>query len=181
MRAKSATVVIGRGALMGVGGAFIMPSTLSILTNVFTKPVERGKAIGIWAGVSALGLGIGPISGGLLLAHFWWGSIFLVNLPIVVIGLVAGYFFVPESKDPSEARLDPIGAGLSIAAITSLLWAVIEAPAYGWTDTSILTAFAIGTVLLGAFLAWEVHTPHPMLNLHFFENPRFSAASGAIT
>ena len=179
--ASSATMLIATRSLMGIGGAFIMPSTLSILTNVFTRPDERAKAIGIWAGVSAVGLGIGPISGGLLLAHFWWGSIFLVNVPIVIIGLVAGYFLVPDSKDPAEAKLDPTGAGLSIAAITALLWAVIEAPTYGWTETSILAAFAVGIVLLGGFLAWEVHTPHPMLNLHFFENPRFSAASGAIT
>ena len=179
--AGSASTLIATRALMGIGGAFIMPSTLSILTNVFTKPVERGKAIGVWAGVSALGLGIGPISGGLLLAHFWWGSIFLVNVPIVVIGLVLGYVLVPESKDPAQSRLDPIGALLSIAAITALLWGVIEAPSHGWTDSVILEAFAVGLVLLAAFLAWEIRTPHPMLDLHFFENPRFSAASGAIT
>jgi EmrB/QacA subfamily drug resistance transporter len=179
--AGSATMLIATRALMGIGGAFIMPSTLSILTNVFTNPVERGRAIGVWAGVSALGLGIGPIAGGVLLAHFWWGSIFLVNVPIVVIGLVAGYFLVPESKHPEEAQLDPTGAGLSIAAITALLWAIIEAPSHGWTDGPIVAAFAVGAVLLAAFMAWEVHTPRPMLDLRFFENPRFSAASGAIT
>jgi EmrB/QacA subfamily drug resistance transporter len=166
---------------MGVGGAFIMPSTLSIITNVFTKPVERGKAIGVWAGVSAIGIGIGPITGGILLEHFWWGSIFLVNVPIVIGGLVFGYFLVPESKDPSAPKLDPVGAGLSIAGITSLLWGVIEAPSHGWTSPEILTAFAIGAVILIAFFAWELHTPTPMLDMHFFENPRFSAASGAIT
>src|SRR5438128_351859 len=141
--ADSANTLIATRALMGIGGAFIMPSTLSILTNVFTKPAERGKAIGVWAGVSALGLGIGPISGGLLLAHFWWGSIFLVNVPIVIIGLVGGYLLVPDSKDPAQARLDPIGAALSIAAITSLLWAVIDAPTYGWTDSTRLAALVV--------------------------------------
>ncbi len=95
--APSATVLIFTRALMGIGGAAIMPSTLSILTNVFTEATERSKAIGIWAGVSALGLGIGPISGGFLLEHFSWGSIFLVNVPIVIAGLIAGYFLVPES------------------------------------------------------------------------------------
>src|ERR1700716_275721 len=99
--ATSANVLIATRALMGIGGAFIMPSTLSILTNVFTKPQERGKAIGVWAGVSAIGIGIGPITGGVLLAHFWWGSVFLVNLPIVVMGLIAGYLLVPESQDPA--------------------------------------------------------------------------------
>src|SRR5689334_17833225 len=130
--APSANALIATRALMGVGGAFIMPSTLSIITNVFTDPAERGKAIGVWAGVSALGIGLGPITGGFLLEHFWWGSIFIVNVPIVIAGLVLGYFLVPESKDPSHAALDPVGAVLSIAALGSILWAVIEAPGHGW-------------------------------------------------
>ncbi len=121
---------------MGVGAAFIMPATLSIITNVFTDPRERGKAIGIWAGVSALGIGIGPITGGLLLEHFWWGSVFIVNVPIVIAGLVLGYWLIPESKDPSHAALDPLGAVLSIAALGTILWAVIEAPSKGWTSTT---------------------------------------------
>src|SRR3546814_4584250 len=105
-----------------------LPSTLSIITNVFTEPAERGKAIGIWAGVSALGIGLGPITGGFLLEHFWWGSIFIVNIPILVIGLVLGYLLVPESSDPARPRLDPVGAVLSIAGLTALLWAVLDAP-----------------------------------------------------
>jgi EmrB/QacA subfamily drug resistance transporter len=179
--ATDADVLIATRALMGVGGAFIMPSTLSILTNVFTEARERGRAIGIWAGVSALGIGLGPISGGFLLTHFWWGSVFLVNVPIVILGLVSGYLLIPESRDPSAPKLDPIGALLSIAGLTIFLWAVIEAPSNGWTSSGVLTGFAIGTSLLVAFLAWELHTPSPMLNMHFFQNPRFSAASGAIT
>jgi len=179
--AGSANVLIATRSLMGIGGAFIMPSTLSILTNVFTRPEERGKAIGVWAGVSAIGIGIGPITGGVLLAHFWWGSIFLVNVPIVVGGLIAGYFLVPESKDPAASKLDPLGAALSIGGITALLWAVIEAPSHGWTSSEIVAMFVIGAVIIAAFLAWEIHTPTPMLDLRFFENPRFSAASGAIT
>ena len=117
--AGSATTVIFTRSLMGIGAAFIMPATLSIITNVFTDPRERGKAIGIWAGVSALGVGIGPITGGLLLEHFWWGSVFLVNVPIVIAGLILGYFLIPESKDPSHAALDPLGAVLSIGALGS--------------------------------------------------------------
>jgi EmrB/QacA subfamily drug resistance transporter len=179
--APNASVLIATRALMGVGGAFIMPSTLSVLTNVFTEARERGRAIGIWAGVSALGIGIGPISGGILLAHFWWGSIFLVNVPIVILGLIFGYLLVPDSRDPSAPRLDPLGAALSIAGLTTFLWAVIEAPSNGWTAPEVLAGFAIGIVLLVAFLLWELHTSSPMLNMHFFENPRFSAASGAIT
>jgi EmrB/QacA subfamily drug resistance transporter len=157
-----------------------MPSTLSIITNVFTDPAERGKAIGVWAGVSALGLGLGPISGGFLLEHFWWGSVFIVNVPIVVVGLVLGYLLVPESSDPSHARLDPVGALLSVVSLGSILWAVIEAPSKGWSSAPILAGFAIGVVLLGAFFVWELRSSHPMLDMHFFQNPRFSAASGAI-
>jgi EmrB/QacA subfamily drug resistance transporter len=168
-------------SLMGIGAAFIMPATLSIITNVFTDPRERGKAIGIWAGVSALGVGIGPITGGLLLEHFWWGSVFMVNVPIVIAGLILGYWLIPESKDPSHAALDPLGAVLSIGALGTILWAVIEAPSKGWTSSTILTAFAVGFLILGAFFAWELHSTHPMLDMRFFENPRFSAASGAIT
>src|SRR5580765_444832 len=104
--APTASALILTRGLMGVGGAFIMPATLSIITNVFTNPTERAKAIGVWAGVSALGIGLGPITGGFLLEHFWWGSIFIVNVPIVIIGLVLGYFLVPESKDPTHTALD---------------------------------------------------------------------------
>ena len=179
--APSANALIATRALMGVGGAFIMPATLSIITNVFTDPGERGKAIGVWAGVSALGIGLGPITGGFLLEHFWWGSIFIVNVPIVIAGLVLGFFLVPESMDPTHAALDPVGALLSIAALGSLLWAVIEAPGHGWGAPEILAGFAIGAVLLAAFFVWELRSRHPMLDMRFFENPRFSAASGAIT
>jgi EmrB/QacA subfamily drug resistance transporter len=179
--APNATALIFTRGLMGVGGAFIMPSTLSIITNVFTDPAERGKAIGVWAGVSALGIGLGPITGGVLLEHFWWGSVFIVNVPIVIGGLVLGFLLVPESRDPAHAALDPVGAGLSIAGLGSVLWAVIEAPSHGWTSSGIVTGFVIGGLLLGAFFVWELRSKHPMLDMHFFENPRFSAASGAIT
>lgn len=179
--ASSADMLILTRAIMGVGGAFIMPSTLSIITNVFTDPAERGKAIGVWAGVSALGLGLGPITGGVLLEHFWWGSIFIVNVPIVVAGLVLGYALVPESRDPAPSRLDPFGALLSIVSLGALLWSVIEAPTKGWASSEIVAGFAVGALLLAAFFAWELRSSHPMLNMHFFRNPRFSAASGAIT
>jgi len=105
-------LILTRG-LMGIGGAFIMPATLSIITNVFTDPKERGKAIGVWAGVSALGIGLGPITGGILLEHFWWGSIFIVNVPVVVIAIVAAPRLVPESRDSSSHHIDWLGAALS--------------------------------------------------------------------
>jgi EmrB/QacA subfamily drug resistance transporter len=177
----SAGALIAFRAVMGVGGAFIMPATLSIITNVFTDPRERGRAIGVWAGASAIGLAIGPATGGLLLEHFWWGSVLLVNVPIVLVALVAGFFLVPESRDPAGRRIDVPGAVLSIAGLATLLWGLIEGPTRGWTSTGVLGAFAVGGALIVGFLLWERHTPTPMLDLDFFRNPRFSAASGAIT
>jgi len=177
----SASLLIATRALMGVGGALIMPATLSILTNTFTNPSERAKAIGIWAGVAGMGIAVGPITGGWLLQNFWWGSVFLVNVPIVAIALLAGHYLVPDSRDPSAPKLDPIGAGLSIAGLTTLVWAIIEAPSHGWGSSTIVLGYAVAAVILGAFIAWEVHTDHPMLDVRIFENPRFSAASAAIT
>jgi EmrB/QacA subfamily drug resistance transporter len=176
----STHLLITARAFMGVGGAFIMPSTLSIITNVFTDPVERGKAIGIWAGVAALGIGIGPVAGGFLLSHFYWGSVFFVNLPIVAAALILGWFFVPDSRDPTAPRLDPVGAALSIVGLAALLWAVIEAPIKGWGSTSTVVGLVAGTVILAVFVWWELRYSSPMLDMRFFENPRFTAASMAI-
>jgi EmrB/QacA subfamily drug resistance transporter len=178
--AGSASMLILTRAVMGIGGALIMPSTLSILTNVF-PPEERGRAIGIWAGVSGLGIGIGPVVGGWLLSHFWWGSVFLVNVPVVVFALIAGRLIVPNSKDPSAPRLDPAGAALSIVGLTSLVYAVIEAPSHGWTDPMILAALGVAAVVLASFVVWEMRSDHPMLNIEFFRNPRFTAASISVT
>jgi EmrB/QacA subfamily drug resistance transporter len=179
--APSATVLIGTRALMGIGASAIMPATLSILTNVFHDPRERAKAIGVWAGVSAIGIAIGPIAGGVLLQHFWWGSVFLVNVPVVSIALVAGFLLVPDSKDPNAGKLDPLGSILSIAGLATLLWAIIEGPSNGWASTSVVTGFAVGGAVLVAFFVWEMRCANPMLDVRFFENPRFSAASAAIT
>jgi len=176
----SANMLIATRAAMGIGGALIMPSTLSIITNVFSG-AERGRAIAAWAAVSGLGIIGGPVLGGWLLEHFWWGSVFLVNVPIVLVAVLAGYFLVPESKDPNATPLDPVGAGLSIAGLSALVYAIIEAPANGWTDPLILAGFAIAAVLLGWMVWWELRTPHPMLQMSFFRNPRFSAASASIT
>src|SRR5688572_1990326 len=132
--ASSPELLIAMRAVMGIGGAFIMPSTLSILTATFPAH-ERGKAIGIWAGVSGLGIAIGPVAGGWLIENADWSWIFLVNLPVVVVALIAGRFLVPESRDESAPRLDLRGFTLSFAALTTLIWGLIEAPSRGWTDT----------------------------------------------
>jgi EmrB/QacA subfamily drug resistance transporter len=177
--ATSADQLIGTRAVMGVGAAMIMPSTLSIITNVFTVPRERAQAIAIWAATAGAAVAIGPVTGGWLLEHFWWGSVFLVNVPVVVVALVLGQLFVPTSRDPSAPPVDVPGLLLSIAALVSLVWAIIEGPK-GWTDPEILGAFALAAVLLGSFLAWERRTRFPMLDVNFFRHPRFSAASAAI-
>jgi EmrB/QacA subfamily drug resistance transporter len=177
----SATQLIFTRAFMGIGGALIMPATLSILTNVFRDPRERARAIGVWAGFSALGVAIGPLIGGVLLEHFSWSSVFWVNIPIGVAALVLGAFLVPTSRDPRQTRLDPFGAGLSIVALASLLFGIIEGPAKGWTDPMVVASFGIGLTALVVFIAWELHTEHPMLDMRVFANPRFSAASGTIT
>ena len=174
--ATSPSQLIATRAIMGIGGAFIMPSTLSLITNVF-PPEERGRAISYWAAIAGVGVALGPISGGLLLEHFYWGSIFLVNLPIVAVALTAGAYILPKSKDPSHPRLDLVGASLSIVGLLSLVYGIIEGPTEGWTSTRILGAFAVAIVVLGAFAWWQVKSDHPMLNLSVFENPRFSAAS----
>jgi len=178
--AGSASILIASRGFMGIGGAFIMPSTLSIITNLFPAR-ERGKAIGVWAATAGVGVALGPLTGGFLLQHFYWGSVFLVNLPIVALGLLAGVFLIPDSKDPSAPRLDPIGAGLSIFGLAAVLFAIIQAPVYGWTDPLTIGGFVVGGILLATFGWWELHTDHPMLDFSFFANPRFSAASAAIT
>jgi EmrB/QacA subfamily drug resistance transporter len=175
----SAEMLIAARAVMGIGGAFIMPSTLSILTATF-PPAERGRAIGIWAGVAGIGIAIGPVSGGWLLEHFDWGAIFLVNLPIVAVALLAGRRLVPESRDPAAPRLDLPGFALSTAGLTALIWAIIEAPGRGWTDAVVLAAFAFAAAVLAAFVAWERRAPSPMLPVGLFRNRRFSASSAAI-
>lgn len=178
--ADTASALIIARSFMGIGGALIMPSTLSIITNIFSG-AERGRAIAAWAAVAGLGIVVGPALGGWLLENFWWGSIFLINIFIVGAAIGLGFFLVPESKDPAATPLDPVGALLSIVGLTVLVYAIIEAPAEGWTSGLVLGAFACAVVLLGAFLWWEWRAEHPMLRLEFFKNPRFSAASGAIT
>ena len=177
--ATSATQLIVARIAMGIGGALIMPSTLSVIVNVF-PPAERRRAIAVWAGVSGLGVGLGPLIGGLLIENFTWSSIFLVNVPIAVLALVLGWFLVPESRDPSASSLDLPGAALSIGAVSTLVYGIIEAPSQGWTDPGILAAFGIAAVL-GVIFAWrETHTNEPMLDLALFRDRRFTAGALAI-
>ncbi len=172
-------LIAGRAA-MGVAAALIYPATLALLTTTFTRPRERATAIGIWSGVSGLAVAIGPVSGGLLLEHFSWNSVFYVNVPIVIIALVAGMRLLPESRDPEAGRFDPLGALLSVAGIGLLVWTIIEAPRHGWGSAVTTGGLAGAAVLLAAFTAWQLRRPDPMLDVRLFRNPRFTAASSAI-
>jgi EmrB/QacA subfamily drug resistance transporter len=178
--ADSSGDLIATRVVMGVGGALVLPATLSIVTNLFTEPGERARAIAVWAGVAALGLGLGPLVGGWLLQRFYWGSVFLINLPVVIGALVAGWLVVPESRDPNAARLDPVGAALSVASLGAILYGVTEGPDKGWTSPVITTAFAAGAVGLTAFVAWEGRAAEPMLDVRLFRDRRFSAPVVAI-
>jgi EmrB/QacA subfamily drug resistance transporter len=173
--------LIAARAVMGIGAALIMPATLSILTNVFTDPRERAKAIGVWSAVAGIAIALGPIGGGLLLANFSWGSIFLVNIPIVAIAIGLGVRYVPTSRDPATSKLDLGGAWRSMIGLGLLVWALIEAPARGWTDGLIVGAFAASVVVLTAFVFYELRVGQPMLDVRFFLNARFTAANVSIT
>ncbi|MGH9169438.1 MAG: MFS transporter [Acidimicrobiales bacterium] len=177
---SAGTLILMRG-LQGFGAAFIMPATLSILINVFGEPGERARAISIWAGVSGLGVAIGPLAGGFLLQHFWWGSIFLVNVPIVAAAIVGAIAIVPNSRDAGAPRLDLLGTVLSTTGLLALLYGIIEGPSAGWGRPTIAGAFVLAGVLLAAFVLWEQRCDHPILEVSFFANPRFTAASVAVT
>lgn len=166
-------------AVMGVGAAFIMPSTLSILVNVFPAH-ERAKAIATWAGVSGAGGSLGPLASGWLIGHFWYGAVFLVNVPIILGALVAGWLLVPKSRDPEQGKLDPVGAVLSIVGIVAVVYGLIEAPDSGWTSTTTLASFTVGVVVLALFVAWERRTDEPMLDIAYFRNPGFSTGTAGM-
>ncbi len=176
----SVGMLIAARASMGIGGAFIMPSTLSIITNMFADRAERQRAIGMWAGTSGLGLALGPIIGGLLLAHFWWGSVFLINVPIAAIGLAFAIPLVPDSRNTAAHAPDALGALLSIAGLGLLLWSIIEAPEDGWTSALVIAVGLGGLVVLALFATWERISPHPMLRLEFFRHRSFSAAISSV-
>jgi len=175
----SVHLLIAWRAVMGAGAALTIPSSLSIINDLFRDPRERARAIGGWGGTIGLGIAIGPIAGGLLLARFWWGSVFMVNVPIAIAGLIGALVLVPGSKNPSADRPDPGGALLSITGLGLLLWAIIEAPTAGWTSGEVVAVGLASIAVLGAFVAWEAHSRHPMLQLGFFSERRFSVAAAA--
>lgn len=177
--AQDAGQLIAARALMGLSAAAIMPVTLSIVSNVF-DPRERGRAIGVWAGAVGLGVAIGPITGGFLLEHFWWGSIFLVNVPIVLAGLVAITMLVPESRDPHPGRPDLVGMALSVVGLVALVYGIIDGGEHGFDRPVVWTAISGGVAALAAFVAWERRTRHPSLDVRLFRNPRFATATGVI-
>ena len=167
---------IAARASMGIGGALMMPSSLSIITDIFRDPGGRQRAIGVWAGTAGVGSCLGPVIGGLLLAHFWWGSVFLIDLPIAALGLAFVIALVPDSKNPAARPPDAPGGLLSIAALGMVLFALIEAPMRGWTSAVVIATGTGGLAALGAFIGWERLSSHPMLNLGFFRERRFCGA-----
>lgn len=168
-------------AVMGAAAAFIMPATLSILTNTFVDARERALAIGIWSGVIGIGVVLGPLAGGFLLDHFWWGAVFIVNVPIAAAAIVAARLLVPESSDPHGRVIDWTGGALSVVGLVSLVVAIIEAPNHGWTNPIVVGLLALAFAVLATFVVWEGHFPQPMLDTELFRNRRFSAASATIT
>src|SRR3954462_3719143 len=177
----SADGLVAARFLMGTFAALIFPTTLSIISNTFRERRERAAALGIWGAVVGVGVAAGPITGGVLLEHFYWGSVFWALVPLAVVTAGAAYLLVPESRDPSVPPLDLPGLGLSVAMLASLTYTIIEAPARGWSSMETLGGFAAAAVLLAAFVVRERRTPHPMLDVSLFRDRRFSAASGAVT
>jgi EmrB/QacA subfamily drug resistance transporter len=167
-------------SFMGIGAAAIMPSTLSILTNVFIEPRDRARAIGLWSGTNGLGLAIGPVVGGWLLTHFWWGSVFLINVPIAIVACVAAVLVVPDSKNALAKRPDVLGAILSLIGPALLLWGIIEGPSRGWGSPSIIAAIGAALIVTSLLVVWERHTNHPLLEISFFNSRRFSVAIGGL-
>ncbi|MFZ3594223.1 DHA2 family efflux MFS transporter permease subunit [Streptomyces sp. BH104] len=167
-------------AVMGLGAAFVMPATLAVLMNVFERD-EQPKAIGIWAGGVGLAIAIGPITGGLLLDHFWWGSVFLVNVPIVIIAIALMLALVPDSRDPKPGRIDLVGVALSIVGLVLLVYGIIKGGDEGdFTSVQVLATIAAGLVVLVAFVLHEKRSDHPSFDINYFKNKVFSAAMAGI-
>jgi len=176
----NADALVACRAIMGIGAALIMPSTLSLLQSCFPRR-ERAKAIAMWAGFAGAGGAIGPILGGLLVGHFWYGSVFLVAAPIAAVAFIASAILAPNSRETVAHALDLPGAGLSIVGFAALLAAIIEGPARGWTDPLVVVGFVLALVCLVGFVLYEQRTEGPMLDMKFFDNPRFAMGSMGIT
>jgi EmrB/QacA subfamily drug resistance transporter len=185
--ASAATALVGTAdqliairGVMGLGGALLMPATLSIITNLFDER-ERPRAIATWAAVSGMGFVLGPIVGGALLESFDWSAVFLANVPVVLIGIAGTLWLVPESRDPHPGRLDPPGAVLSIAGLGVLIYGLIEAPQAGWDAPETIGRVVLGLAILASFVGWELRSRSPMLDVRLFARPAFGAASFAET
>ncbi len=178
--ADSGTQLIIWRIIMGIGGAMILPATLAIITNVFPRE-ERGRAIGIWAGMNAIGIALGPIIGGLLIEHYNWNSVFLINIPIALVALAAGFFLIPNSRDPNPKRPDFPGTVISTAALAGLVFGLVQGGSWGWTDPAVIGSIVGAVVLIVLFILWERRTDHPMLEIGFFRNSRFSTGVGAVS
>src|SRR5215472_6821990 len=178
--ATSAAELIAARAVMGAGAAMMFPSTLSLLTNVFTERRERARAIGLWGATTGAGIASGPIIGGWLLEHFWWGSVFVFMAPVAALVAAAVAAAVPTSRDPGTPPVDWRGLILSAAGMGLLVLGVIEAPGWGWTSTRTIGTLAGGAAVLAAFAAVEARTAQPMLDVTLFRNPRFTAASASV-
>lgn len=172
-------LIAGRGA-MGIGAALIFPATLALLVSLFPDRKERAGAIGIWSGVTGLSVALGPIGGGLLVEHFSWSAVFLINVPLAIAAMVATRLLVGESRDPTPGRFDPLGAFGSMVGVGLLVWAIIEAPANGWGSAVTIGALTGAVLALTGFVWWEARRTDPLFDVRLFANARFSAASGAI-
>lgn len=172
--------LIGFRAVMGLGAAFVMPATLAVLMNVFERD-EQPKAIGVWTGGVGLAIAIGPITGGILLDHFWWGSVFLVNVPIVVLAVALMLWLVPDSRDPNPGRIDPVGVVLSVAGLVLLVYGIIKGGQLAdFTDVTVVSTIGAGLAVLAAFVAFEKRSDHPSVDVTYFRNKVFSAAIAAV-
>ncbi len=176
---SSGSLIFWRGA-MGIGAALVFPATLAIITNLFLDPVERAKAIGLWSAVSGMAVAFGPVAGGFLLEHFWWGSMFLVNVPIVAVALIIGARIIPNSRNENAHSIDKTGFVLSVVAITAIVFTVIESPHWGWGSLKSNLGFVLGAAALFAFVRVEMRKEEPLLEVSFFRSARFSAATGSI-
>jgi EmrB/QacA subfamily drug resistance transporter len=167
--------------VMGVSAALIFPTTLSIIANAFPERRERATALGLWGAATGIGVALGPVTGGFLLEHFSWHSVFWALVPVGLVAIAMTLAFVPESRDPAVPRLDRTGLVISVAALGTLTWTIIEAPAHGWTNATTLAGFAVATVLVATFVTVERAVEQPMLDVTLFLDRRFSAACAAVT
>ena len=179
--ASTPNQLIAARAAMGIGAAGIFPATLSLIANVFTERAERAKAIGLWGATTGVGVATGPIVGGWLLENFWWGSVFVFMVPIAVVVAALVAWTVPTSRDPNIRPIDWPGLLLSAAGFGTLVFSIIEAPQWGWGSGRTVATIAAGLLIVAVFIAVERRTERPMMDVSLFKNPRFTAASGAIT